>query len=234
MDHGVEGVPRGLERPFDLISSLVRFEIAAILMNPGMLRHTPPELLTSLPPLVVSLDLYINSPRPHGEASGDSHILISSPEEALRLGADMAKLVLVFGQSGHEAYARNVAAIARAIEDCHGLGLPAMVETVVWGHAIEEREWRTVEFVADMVRIGQELGADVLKIPYVGPMSTFAAVVGGCALPIVLLGGPAQSEDAVVSWAREGRQVGVRGFAFGRSIWQNADPGRLVSRLSAI
>ena len=44
--------------------------------------------------------------------------------------------------------------------------------------------------VAHCARVGNELGADVVKVPYTGDPDSFAKVVEGCCVPVVIAGGP--------------------------------------------
>ncbi|MFS8543014.1 MAG: hypothetical protein LOD91_04135 [Limnochordales bacterium] len=235
VDHGIEGVPRGLERVQQTIQSLLPLGIEAFLLNPGMFRHVAGLFRgPHRPGVILAVDLYINSPRPRGTPQGDAHVLIASVEQAVALGADAIKAVLVFGQSDYRAYADNVATVARVIDQAHRYGMPVMLETVVWGQALPRDEWATPEFIGHMMRIGVELGADVLKVPYADPVDEFAALVSACPVPVTVLGGSHAEEDAVVAAAARALQAGARGLVFGRNIWQQRAPAGIVRRLQAV
>lgn len=44
--------------------------------------------------------------------------------------------------------------------------------------------------VAHCARVGVELGADIVKVPYTGDIDSFADVIAGCCVPVVIAGGP--------------------------------------------
>ncbi len=232
VDHGIEGTPKGLENPEATIRKLIHAGIQGILLNPGLLLHTAHLFRNhDRPAVIVSLDMYVNSAEPQGKPSGDSYIALTSVEDAVSLGADAVKVVLVFGQSSERSYALNLEKVAEAIRQAHRLGMPVMLETVVWGQALDSTRWRSQAFVGHMMRIGVELGADILKVPYIGPAESFAEHVRHCPVPVTLLGGPQEKEDDVVAEAEQAVRAGVRGFVYGRNIWQHADPAAMVARL---
>jgi DhnA family fructose-bisphosphate aldolase class Ia len=92
-------------------------------------------------------------------------------------------------------------------------------------------EW-SVDNITKAARLGAELGADIVKTVCPSDPAEFAAVVAGCPVPVVALGGPKMAdEDAVVAVAAGVVAAGGAGVAFGRNIWGSAEPGPLVARL---
>lgn len=45
------------------------------------------------------------------------------------------------------------------------------------------------DVVAHCARVGVELGADIVKVPYTGDMESFSDVVSACCVPVVIAGG---------------------------------------------
>lgn len=235
VDHGIEGVPAGLERIEQVMESMLSLDIQAFLLNPGMFRHVGRLWQgPSRPGLILALDLYINSPRPGGTPQGDAHVLLATVEDAVALGADAIKLVLVFGQNDYQTYADNVRSVAEVISSARRYGLPVMLETVVWGQAVPRQEWDTPEFIGHMMRIGVELGADILKVPYAEPMEEFAELIAACPVPVTLLGGSHAAEDDVVAAAERAVKAGAKGLVYGRNIWQQPRPEGIVRRLQSV
>ena len=82
-------------------------------------------------------------------------------------------------------------------------------------------------------RVGAELGADIVKVPYTGSVETFKQVVDGCPIPVVIAGGPKMGSDEEIFKMVEGAlAAGAAGLSIGRNAWQHAKPDRMVQALS--
>ncbi|HVM46320.1 MAG TPA: fructose-bisphosphate aldolase, partial [Candidatus Thermoplasmatota archaeon] len=84
-------------------------------------------------------------------------------------------------------------------------------------------------------RLGFELGADVIKVPYTGSPDTFRDVVQGVDVPVLISGGPkAASDRAFLAMVEGSLAAGGAGVSVGRNFWQHKDPTamtRAVARL---
>jgi len=84
------------------------------------------------------------------------------------------------------------------------------------------RETRTVETVALAARLGCELGAYCVKVPYV---EGFEQVIRGCYKPVVILGGSKRGSTLeVFTDVRTALDAGVACVTIGRNIWESDDP----------
>jgi len=91
------------------------------------------------------------------------------------------------------------------------------------------------EVVAHCARVGLELGADVVKVPYTGDVETFAKVCDACCVPVVIAGGPKLSDVRdLVTMAHDSVQAGGSGLSIGRNIFQYVQPSRLVQALHGV
>jgi DhnA family fructose-bisphosphate aldolase class Ia len=91
---------------------------------------------------------------------------------------------------------------------------------------------RTAESVAIAARVGAELGADWMKIPYA---SGFSHVTETCYVPVVILGGAKKgSEQTMLQTIREALDAGAVGVAVGRNIFQADDPEAMTAAVAAI
>ena len=72
---------------------------------------------------------------PGGDTIGEEHVLIAKVEQAVALGADAVKILLIFGRRDLHVHALNLKRVARVIAEAEKLGVPVMVETVLWGLA---------------------------------------------------------------------------------------------------
>jgi DhnA family fructose-bisphosphate aldolase class Ia len=91
------------------------------------------------------------------------------------------------------------------------------------------------QLVAHAVRIGIEMGADIIKTQYTGSQETFTQVIRAAGSVPVLLAGGAYLPDLkdCVAFARDGVIAGAQGVCFGRNIFGREDPGMAVRELEA-
>jgi len=235
VDHGIEGVPRGLEDPRQKVQALIESGVDALLLNPGLFERVSGLWeRRNAPGVVLAADYYMGSTVPGRKAQTEDYRRILEVEDAVRLGADAIKMVLVFGQRELDLYAYNLETVAAAIQEAHRLGMPVMLETVLWGITSTKEEMASVEVLRHMMRIAVELGADILKAPLVGTDDEFAEVVRWSPVPVTVLGGQTRPEfDSVVEGARRSANLGARGIVFGRNVWQRPDLAAAVHALQA-
>jgi DhnA family fructose-bisphosphate aldolase class Ia len=113
--------------------------------------------------------------------------LIVEPETALAYGAACAAITVKFG---HEYEGKFIKQASLAIDRCHALGLPVMLEAMAKGTMRGEKfASNDAQAITMVARMGSEIGADLVKTYYTGSPESFAKVVEGCPVPIVILGG---------------------------------------------
>lgn len=157
--------------------------------------------------------------------------LIYSAEAALRLGADG---VVAMGFPGSENENLNLRYLAELNDQCAQWGLPVMAEMLPRGFEGGD-DARTAESIAMAMRLGAELGVDIIKTQYTGSVETFQKAVAGCYIPVVVLGGAKMEDDAaVLRTVREAIDAGGRGVAMGRNIWGHQNPQKMTAAVVAI
>ena len=173
-----------------------------------------------------------------------------SPLVALGYGADACKLLLPYRVDMAEPAARQEALVASTAASCHQLGLPLVVEPVVYRRPDETTQAHADAFsglVLGAVERLQPLGADLLKLPF--PVLDLASVSEATALdacrvideacadtPWVLLGGGVGT-NTFVDQIRLAVIAGAAGFLAGRGIWGAAltpDPAEAYHIASTI
>jgi DhnA family fructose-bisphosphate aldolase class Ia len=150
-------------------------------------------------------------------------------EEAIRVGAD-AVMSMHFVGDGQASTERHS---GRLSVECAAWGMPLATEVLaqVEDADASERAW----LIAKGCRASMELGADLVKTVYTGDQDSFARVVAGTHLPIVVLGGQRMSTDEqVLVSVREALDAGAAGVAIGRNIWQHERPERMVAALGRL
>jgi DhnA family fructose-bisphosphate aldolase class Ia len=137
---------------------------------------------------------------------------------------------VILGYPGAPDEHLSLQRLAAVCTECEQVGLPVMAEMIPGGFG-KAVEW-SVDNITKAARLGAELGADIIKTVCPPDPADFAAVVTGCPVPVVALGGPKmEDEDAVVAVAKGVVDAGGAGVAFGRNVWGSPDPGKLVARL---
>ncbi len=205
----------GLEKPLDLARRHADSPLGGFLMNVGPAAvMQEPALLEEAP-----------AARRFGGSMQASEFAMStatvSPQTALRLGADAVVMMVTIGGADYQ----GLQDAAGAIDAYHQLGIPVVAEIL----ASDFSQTMTYEIQANGARIAAELGADVVKAFYT---ENFDKVVAYCPVPILLAGGPKDHDILVV--AHRAVDVGVRGFAFGRNLFQNPQAGQLIQMLDSI
>ena len=119
------------------------------------------------------------------EAGGDERIttLLTdfSPAVALDYGADACKLLVPYRADDEATSAHQDAVVRSAADACHELGLPLVVEPVVYRRSTESAVEHAAAYEALVVRAVarlQPLGADLLKLPF--PVADAGAIDERC------------------------------------------------------
>lgn len=167
-----------------------------------------------------------------GDGSATTLLEDFSPAVALRYGADACKLLLPFRADEAASAAHQEALVASTAASCHELGLPLVIEPIVYRRPSESAAayadgYR--QLLLDAVARLQPLGADLLKLPF--PVRDLAAFAESEALaacrtlteacggtPWVLLGGGVDTAT-FVEQIRLAGTAGAAGFLAGRGIW---------------
>lgn len=222
-DHaGFMGAVQGLEQPEKLIDALVESGVDAILTTMGVARRFGSRL--------GKLGLIL---RADGGASSRSPVMGSlqtmfSIEDALRLGADAVICMGMIGYPEEPSSLKNLASLAC---DAEKWGLPVIAEML-----IQPKEGKpTPQDIGFAMRIGVELGADVIKASFALPAAEYAAVRKACYRPVVVLGGEkAKDEKEMLQSICDALAAGADGVAIGRNVWQHSNPAGVCRALLAL
>jgi fructose-bisphosphate aldolase, class I len=236
IDHGIGGAPEGLAELVPQTAALLEGEPDGLILTAGALRRLAPVLAGRRGPgLLVAVDYSGGSTIPGGTSRGEQYRRLLGIEEALRLGADGVKALLVFGRESLEVHAENVAMITDLARAADVWGVPLLVEPVLWGRTATDEQRRDPRVLRSICRIAVELGADIVKAPFPADDASFAEVTRASPVPVVILGGPRmENAEAVVDTARRAVRAGGAGVAFGRNIFQHADPAAMIRRLRTV
>jgi DhnA family fructose-bisphosphate aldolase class Ia len=178
IDHGgIAGPVPGIEKPAPLLRACVQGGADAVLTTRGFVRASLEEWV---PSTALILRLTGGFTVLGGRFEEQS---ISSPETALRYGAAAAAVTVKFGHPREGDFIREASRIA---DRCEQWGLPLLIEAMAEGGDMRSTDPEGVKLAA---RAAQEIGADVVKCHYTGDPESFRAVVEGCPVPVLILGG---------------------------------------------
>lgn len=157
-------------------------------------------------------------------------VKVCTVKQAVRLGADAVSLHFNVGvASEHEM----MVAMGAVVEEADEYGMPVLA---MMYHGSKDGSAREqAERVVHVVRLGAELGADVIKTSYTGDKSSFKRVVENCPVPVLIAGGPKMnSELEIFQMVRDAIDCGGAGIAMGRNVFQHRFPVRMVRALAAL
>jgi predicted phospho-2-dehydro-3-deoxyheptonate aldolase len=225
MDHGITlGPISGLQDMKVTVNSVVEGGANAIILHKGIVgagHRGYGEDVGLILHLSASTAL---SPDPNEKR------LVSSVEEALVMGADAVSVHVNLGAEGEP---RMLSDLGRVSKECARWGMPLLAMMYARGEKI--RNPFAVENVKHAARVAAELGADVVKVVYTGSPESFAEVVDGCHVPVVIAGGEkVETEEELLEMVAGSLEAGGIGVSIGRNVFQHPDPAKMVRAISAI
>ncbi len=221
-DHGMlDGPAPGMEQPAATLEQIVAGGADAILTTYG----TATRFAREIAPLglIMRMD---GGGTILGEIGPGSQFY--SVEDALRVGADALVVSAFPGASNEE---ESLAILANVVGEAHLWGIPVMGEMVPGGFDSPDH-MRTADSIAIAARVGAELGSDWVKVPYA---AGFERVTSTCYVPTVILGGAKKgSEKEMLEKIRAALDVGAKGVAIGRNIFQAENPLAMTKAVAAL
>jgi class I fructose-bisphosphate aldolase len=225
MDHGVSVGPLdGLEHMTKAVTDAAEGGANAVLGHKALVRcghRKSGRDLGLILHLSSSTDL---SPYPNRKT------LTASVEDALCLGADGISIHVNLGDT-YEA--EMLADFGRISRESERWGMPLLA--MVYGRGPKIPNSLAPEIVAHCARVGAELGADAVKVPYTGDIDSFNFVVESCCVPVLIAGGPKTGTTReFLQTVHDAIKAGAKGLSVGRNIFQHPDPRGLMSVLNGI
>jgi len=156
--------------------------------------------------------------------------LVCTVEEAIKLGADAVSVHVNLGNSAEKDMITDLSNVARISNEW---GIPLLAMIYPRGEKIKNEY--DPEFIKHAARIGAELGADIVKVPYTGSPETFVKVVEGCGVPVVIAGGPKMGSDhALLEMVQGAMDAGAAGLSIGRNVFQHRSPSTMLKAMHKI
>lgn len=152
-------------------------------------------------------------------------------EKAHELGAIGVGYTIYIG-SEHEE--QMLVEFSKIEDEAHAKGMIVIAWMYPRGKKVAGRE-SDRDVVAYGARIGMELNADFVKVPYTGDAESFSWVVRAAGRTGVLAQGGKKTEWENLDLEIEGcMKAGAKGIAIGRNVWQDGNPNEISRKLSEI
>ncbi|WP_018685548.1 2-amino-3,7-dideoxy-D-threo-hept-6-ulosonate synthase [Actinokineospora enzanensis] len=225
LDHSISDGPlRGTGALDALVGGLAGTGVDAIVLHKGSVRHVRHTRFTAMSLIIHLSASTVHAPDP------DAKYLVSGVDEALRMGADAVSVHVNLGSADERGQIRDLASVA---EVCDRWNVPLLAMMYPRGPRIANP--RDPELVAHAATLAADLGADIVKTPFVGTAAEMADVVASCPIPLIVAGGARMATDAeVLAYVDEAMRGGASGVAMGRNIFEAADPGGLARRIARL
>ncbi|WP_137994285.1 2-amino-3,7-dideoxy-D-threo-hept-6-ulosonate synthase [Streptomyces vilmorinianum] len=223
LDHSItDGPLTGGNRLNALVGELASHHVDAVVLHKGAVRYVDPEWFTRTSLIVHLSASTVHAPDPNAK------YLVASVEESLRLGADAVSVHVNLGSLEEAAQIADMATVAEA---CDRWNVPLMAMMYPRGPKIDNP--RDPALIAHAVQLAADLGADVVKTLYTGSVDEMAAITAAAPVPVVVVGGPRNDDEAsVLAYVDEALRGGAAGVAMGRNVFQAQDPGAMADKLS--
>ncbi|WNZ07748.1 2-amino-3,7-dideoxy-D-threo-hept-6-ulosonate synthase [Streptomyces sp. 11x1] len=194
----------------------------AVVLHKGGLRHVHPARFSR-----TSLIVHLSASTIHAQ-DPDAKYLVSGVDEALRYGADGVSVHVNLGSAEEQ---QQIADLGRVSDVCDRWNVPLLA--MIYPRGPKVTDPRDPALVSHAITVAAELGADIVKTPYVGSPDEMADVVKDAAIPVIVAGGPRKTTvPDVLAYVDEALRGGVSGFAMGRNIFQSADPGAMTREIA--
>ncbi|MBW1893008.1 MAG: class I fructose-bisphosphate aldolase family protein [Deltaproteobacteria bacterium] len=175
--------------------------------------------------LIVHLSASTNlSPYPHAKT------LVCTVEEALKLGADAVSIHVNIGNGQEKEMLQD---FGRVSYESRTWGMPLLAMVYPRGDKIKDEY--DVNVIKHAARVGDEMGADIVKVSYTGSSESFREVIEGCSIPVVIAGGEKMDSDRdILEMVKGSIDAGGAGVSMGRNVFQHRNPKLIVRAISSI
>jgi fructose-bisphosphate aldolase/2-amino-3,7-dideoxy-D-threo-hept-6-ulosonate synthase len=222
MDHGITlGAVTGLVDIESTIDAVTRGGADSVLTQRGLAPRVHANLNGA------GYIVHLNASTVVGPDTNDKR-MTGTVRDAIRAGADAVSLHLNVG-SNHER--EQIEDLAQLTGEASDYGLPVLAMNYARGPGVDEHD---AEALGHAARLGEELGADIIKTAYSGDAESFERVTESTRLPVVIAGGEPDSNLESLRAVRGAMDGGAAGVSVGRTIFQHENPEAITRAVSAV
>ena len=154
----------------------------------------------------------------------NAKVLVCTVEEAIKLGADAVSIHVNIGADDEKSMLKDLGYVAKEAGEW---GMPLLAMMYMRGPKVKKEF--DVNVIKHAARVGAELGADIVKVPYTGSVESFREVVEGCFVPVLIAGGEKMETDRdILEMVKGSKAAGGAGVSIGRNAFQHRDPEKIV------
>jgi fructose-bisphosphate aldolase/2-amino-3,7-dideoxy-D-threo-hept-6-ulosonate synthase len=225
MDHGVTiGPIQGIEDMRDMVNAVAEGGANAVLGHLGLPLHGHRRHGKDIGLILHLSGSTVWSPDPNAK------VLVNTVANAMKFGADGVSVHVNIGAENESEMLKDLGQTAVA---CIEWGMPLLAMMYTRGKKF--RSETDPEGIRHAARIAAELGADIVKVNYTGSAKSFAKVVSGCPIPVVIAGGDKLGDEKqVFRMIRDSLDAGGRGVAVGRNAFGHSTPVRMMRAIAAL
>jgi len=225
IDHAIGwGVLDGIKKIDETIEKIVASEPDAITMQKGIIEKCFYRYAGRVP--------FIMKATSFAPFHATYDTQIGDVEEALRLGADaIAVGCTVCGSEQAELLKQ----LGKITKEAASMGLPVVSHIYPKGNLIKSEEKYLAKYVAYAARAAAEVGVDIIKTFYTGDKDSYREVIQSCPAKVVVSGGPKlPTLKDVLQMTKDAMDMGAYGVTYGRNVWQQDEPIKVVEALKMI
>lgn len=218
MDHGIPmGEQKGLYDIEGTIKTNSQY-VDAVILNKGTIQTIDSRVLNRTEIIYKLNGITSLAPNPY------DLIMFTSVEEAISYDPVAVSYELYIGAEQEQ---RRLEELSRVISQANKYDIPII------SHIYPNAENKNPEIISHCIRLGLELGTDVIKTFYFHGMKD---QVERTKRPIVIAGGERMNNpDEVFKYVKDAMDSGVKGIAMGRNLWGwNEKTPEVVKEVSKI
>lgn len=207
MDHGTTlGPIVGVNDYITTLNTINQTDVDAIILHKGSIKRVIQFGLSFRKGVIMHMSASTSL------IKGDSKVLVGNVEEALRLGCDGVSMHLNIHNHTNMNVLSELGEVSRK---CDEWGMPLIV--MIYGDRSDDYE-ETIH----LLKIAQELGADIIKTSYDGDFSKLREYIDVLHVPVVLSGGQVDdSFEVTIHRVFMALNNGFSGIAFGRTVFSD-------------
>jgi len=224
IDHSVSNYPiKGLSNIDEIIDSLSNVD--AIVAHKGVVSHFSSK---KTPPFI----MHISASTIHGGDKKDDKRLVGTVKEAIARGAVGVSVQVNLGSNFENDMLERLGSISN---QCHKLKIPLLGMIYVRGPNLNLDKNDTTKGIAHAVRLGWELGCDVIKTTWTGDIESFKIVTSSVPIPVLVAGGEINDDfTKTTEMVKDAIDAGAAGVCMGRQIFESNEIQNRIDQLNEI
>jgi fructose-bisphosphate aldolase, class I len=169
----------------------------------------------------------------NGSYGGSDQVQVCTIEEALRIGADAVRMTIPvkFSNNGHNE--NMLKSLGETTKTASYWGIPLLAMIMIDENGLNAQ--KELELMIRGARIGAEIGADMICIPYPGSPEGIHEIISSVPAPIIVMGGgKVENEREILELVKSSMLAGATGVSVGRNVFQHTKPGNMIKAISNI